>query len=418
MTRQGGEGLRLGEDDEVPPPSPICLAFSGAGLHGFYFNGVCQYIYEQGLPVQEAWGASAGALAALSALMSVGAEAYESVFSNYDRNYLHLPWMFWHGRDFVWDGPDGGIRRFMPKGRKKEAEWLANVVNGRLHIVVSKIAGLRLERVVVSHWDSVEDLIGCVRATMTIPGITATRPFRWRGASWIDGGFVDQHPSTEKAVLVSTSMPFQPWAHSWQRHVDIFRHLPIRMSWWHGGVSGRRDMFSLGYMDAKTYFEVEVEERRKAKPLRPKVRAARFLMNLVLELLQGSFMMALTARFVWRRKALWSSIARCRWASTLALWPPAQLGPGPGRWLMRVGLLAEIASISAASFLLWCTAIDLRLDLSDHLLDLAGLGKKRPLPRSSSQLRLKDSPTEPRHRETERAAVRRARSQPSRARRA
>jgi len=418
---------QLGEAAENADSSlagPICLAFSGAGLHGFYFNGVCQYIQEQEISVKEAWGSSAGALAALSVLMGVGIEAYEVVFTNYDTNYSHVPWMLWHGRDFVWEGNDGGIRRFMPQGRDAEAEWLKNVVNGRLHIVVTKLTGWRFERVVVNHWTSVEDLIGCLRATMTIPGITATRPFSWRGHRWIDGGFMDQHPSTDKAVLVSTSVPCQPWAHSWYRHVDIFRLLPLRMSWWHGNVSARRDMFKLGYMDAKTYFETEFEG--STKPLRPKVRALRFLMNVAVEFIQGSFMFGLFARFVWLYKATWRRLVRGFWASLLGLhgstasWRSRTLL----RYLSRLGLCAELTSIAAASVLLWFTTVDLRLDLSDHLLDLAvkGLGKKRLLLHSCSSNRLApglgDSPCGADLQSLAKERTRRARSQPCRSRRA
>jgi len=416
------------QGDDVEPLGPICLAFSGAGLHGFYFNGVCQYIHEQDIEVQEAWGASAGALAALSVLMKVGPEAYEKVFANYDRHYNHLPWIIWHGRDFVWEGEDGGIRKFMPQGAEAEAAWLQNVVNGRLHIVVTRLSGWRFERVVVSHWTSVEDLIGCVRATMTIPGITATRPFRWRGERWVDGGFVDQHPATDnKAVLVSTSLPMQPWANSWHRHVDIFRHLPMRMSWWHGSVSGRRDMFKLGYMDAKTYFEAGFEENQRAKLVRPKARAMRFIMNLALELLQGSFMLALTVRFVWTRKQLWRSRGPS-WLRLLPLWGALRARANSrrsearlGRLLRVLGVVAELTGIAAASCLLWCTTVDLRLDLSDHLLDLAtsGLGKRR-ISRSNSSLsylRLYADKS-PKTAAMDRSDSRRARSQPCRARRA
>mmetsp|Transcript_36966 Transcript_36966/g.102715 ORF Transcript_36966/g.102715 Transcript_36966/m.102715 type:complete len:417 (-) Transcript_36966:73-1323(-) len=406
--------------DGMSSPGPICLAFSGAGLHGFYFNGVCQYIHEQEIEVKEAWGSSAGALAALSVLMKVGPQAYETVFANYDTNYHHVPWMLWHGRDFVWEGPDGGIRRFMPRGPEAEAAWLKTVVNGRLHIVVTKLVGWRFERVVVNYWTSVEDLIGCVRATMTIPGITAARPYSWRDAHWLDGGFMDQHPSTDKAVLVSTSLPVQPWAASWHRHVDIFRHLPLRMSWWHSNVSCRRDMFKLGYMDAKTYFETEFEEQRAAKPLRPRARAMRFLMNLALELIQGTFMLALTARFVWRRKGLWRCLVQGFWASAPGLQgslrTPASSAwvsrAALGRCLQRFGFCAELASIAAASLALWFTTVDMRLDLSDHLLDLAakGLGNKRFLRSSSSSAALALVHKAER--------TRRARSQPCRARRA
>jgi len=422
----GGGGWDMSQpskasEDELPLAGPICLAFSGAGLHGFYFNGVCQYIHEQEIQVREAWGSSAGALAALSALMRVGPEAYETVFALYDTNYHHVPWILWHGRDFAWEGPDGGIRKYMPRGPEAEAAWLENVVNGRLHIVVTKIAGWRFERVVVNHWTSVEDLIGCVRATMTIPGITAARPFRWRGDCWVDGGFMDQHPSTDKAVLVSTSLPFQPWANSWHRHVDIFRHLPLRMANWHGPVSGRRDMFKLGFMDAKAYFEGAVGGRpRPTKPLRPRARAARYLLNMGLELLQGSFMLALTARFVWSRKALWRRLIpglSSPGGSTLGRRAQAPLALALLRaCLRRAGLLAEVVGFAAASCALWFSTVDLRLDLSEHLLDLAGIGfGRRRLQGFSSSGRLPSDPESP-ARTMER--TRRARSQPSRARRA
>lgn len=388
MSKHGESMRQITNSEPSSQQGPICLAFSGAGLHGFYFNGVCQYVHDQEIEVKEAWGASAGALAALSVLMKVGSEAYEAVFNKYHSNYWHLPWMFWHGRDFVWEGEDGGIRRFMPKGAEAEEAWLDSVVNGRLHIVVTKLVGWRVERVVVSHWTSVEDLIGCVRATMTIPGITAAQPFCWRGERWVDGGIMDTHPSTDKAVLVCTSLPFQPWAYSWQRHVDIFRHLPMRLSIWHSHVDGRRDMFKLGYMDAKCFFETEFEEHRRSKPLRPRARAVSFLMAWVLEILQGSFMLALTARFVWRRKSLWHCLLQCRGFRALA----SMLRPSSTAvksnvtlrvLLRRLSVLTELTTISAATFLLWFSTIDLRLDLSDHLLDLAAAGKKRFLPSAS-----------------------------------
>jgi len=402
-------------DDDRLFVGPLCLAFSGAGLHGFYFNGVCQYIHEQEIEVKEAWGSSAGALAALSVLMKVGPEAYETVFAKYDTNYHHVPWILWHGRDFVWEGDDRGIRKYMPQGSEAEAAWLKRLINGKLHIVLTKLTRWRFERVVVNHWTSVEDLIGCIRATMTIPGITATRPFRWRGHVWIDGSFCDQHPTTDKALLVSTSLPVQPWALSWHVHVDIFRQLPMRMAGWHAPVRDRRDMFKLGYMDAKTYFEGGVEEK-SVKPLRPKARAMRFLLHLGLELVQGSFMLALTARFIWRRKeallrTLLPGLATSLGAPRLPRRLTASLALRAG--LRRLGLFLEVTGITAASVLLWFSTVDLRLDLSAHLLDLAaiGLGRKRT---SSGQLSSDeaDSPLRPMER------TRRSHSQPCRARRA
>jgi len=199
---------------------------------------------------------------------------------------------------------------------------------------------------------------------------------------------MDTHPSTDKAVLVSTSLPFQPWAHSWQRHVDIFRHMPMRMSIWHADVDSRRDMFKLGYMDAKCFFETEFEEHRRSKPLRPRARAVSFLMAWVLELLQGSFMLLLTARFVWRRKSFWHCLLRCRGFRALASkFYPSRTAVKSNAPLMvllrRLSMLTELTTISAATFLLWFSTIDLRLDLSDHLLDLAVAGKKRFLPSGS-----------------------------------
>lgn len=390
------------------------LAFSGAGLHGFYFNGVSRYICEQEIEVKEAWGASAGALAALSTLMQVGPEAYEEVFAMYDKHHMDMPWMFWHGRDFVWDSNGGGLRRYMPKGREEERAWLRKVVNGRLHVVVTRLGNFRFERVVVSSWDSVEDLVSCIRATMTIPGITAVCPLRWRGSLWIDGSFTNLHPSTDRTLLISTSVPVQPWAASWYHHVGIFRPLPVRMSWWHCSVGERRDMFKLGYMDAKAYFERDAAEppsprnalatspsaSRGAGMLRcrPAVRAAVFVSNLALELLQGCFLMVLTAGFVRRRWADWRSIlpllvrAMKRGPGTPARSTGALKASAAttqwARWAaVRLGVTAELLGLVAASLLMWCVAVDLRLDLSDFFINMAA-GSKQVLWRSSAAVGL------------------------------
>lgn len=380
-------------EPEVTFEPPQCLAFSGAGLHGFYFNGICQYLYEQDIEVKEAWGASAGALAALSVLMKGGPEAYEAVFDAYDHNYTQMPWIIWHGRDFVWEG-GGGIRRFMPSGEEAERKWLQEVVNGRLHVVVTKLVGFcKVERVVVSHWTSVDDLIGCIRATMTLPGITATWPFKWRGSYWVDGGLVDNHPHTGNTLLVSTSMPVQPWATSWGRHVDIFRPLPIRSSWWHCSLSERRDMFKLGFMDAKSYYENRMKGQ-EAKPLQPRVRALRFLMKIVLETLQGSFILTLIIGFIRRRKlplqfflstALGKPLAPA--FRKLGLVPAAPGGEW-GKLRNALCIIAQLASLGAASVFVWCSAMDMRFDFSDHLLDMVderARKKAQPASRSGQQ---------------------------------
>lgn len=385
--------LPSSEPQAAPLHPPLCLAFSGAGLHGFYFNGICQYLYEKNIEVKEAWGASAGALAALSVLMNVGPEGYEAVFSAYDKHYTHMPWIIWHGRDFVWEG-GGGIRRFMPTGEEAEKKFLQEVVNGRLHVVVTKLVGFcKVERVVVSHWDTVEDLIGCIRATMTLPGVTATWPFKWRDAYWVDGGLVDTHPSTATSLLVSTSLPMQPWAASWHCHVDICRPMPVRLSWWHCSVSERRDMFKLGFMDAKGYFEAKPQRQELGKPLRPKVRAMLFLMKIILETLQGSFIMTLIAGFISRRQpplqyflstTLGKVFAPCFRKLGLV---PAPSGGRWGPWRNRLCVGAQFAALTVASMFVWNSAMDMRLDLSDHMLELADEGaKKRPqLPSCSGQ---------------------------------
>merc|ERR1719350_546954 len=111
-------------------------------------------------------------------------------------------------------------------------------------------------------------------------------------------------------------------------------------------------------------------------------------MTWVLEILQGSFMLALTARFVWRRKSLWHCLLECRGLRALT----SKLSPNSTvvksnvplmSLLRRLRVLTELTTISAATSLLWFSTIDLRLDLSDHLLDLAVAGKKRFLPSGS-----------------------------------
>jgi len=376
----------------------IRLAFSGAGLHGFYFNGVCKYLLERNIPIKEAWGSSAGALASLSVLMANHAGGgfqainsfYEMAFLAYDRYHHHLPWIFWHGRDFVWEY---GLGAFIPEDPTEASLWLDKVVNGRLHVVVTKVmpSRMRLETVVVNQWYSRNDLIDCIRASMTIPGVTAISPIRWRGELYIDGSFTNQHPSTDRTVLISTSVPVQPWAPSWRHPVSIFRSLPLRDSWAHKDVELRRDHFKLGYMDTMEYFE-SVERKteedhdvlmglaaRKPGHTQPRKRAFWFLVSLAWQVVQGTFLMGMIMNSLRRRRMRWRMVL----AEKVARTSLGQLLPFAGSSLQQplktLGNALEVSIFSLLAGLLFFAATDLRMEFGSPT-PLAGYRIMRPVP--------------------------------------
>jgi len=163
-------------------------------------------------------GASAGAMSAASLLLDELPPAeYAKTIDEFDKERWKTPWMFWKGRNHILDSdelfawPEDFYQR----------------CNGKLHICLTKLPFF--EQVIVNHWDNNDDLRHCLKATMTIPGLTSIFPYYFKGSFYIDGGFINNHPIANLDFLcISTWTPLQPWTTAFNKKIDILRSFSFR----------------------------------------------------------------------------------------------------------------------------------------------------------------------------------------------
>ncbi|RLU18498.1 hypothetical protein DMN91_008855 [Ooceraea biroi] len=175
------------------------LSFSGCGFLGIYHVGVavCIKKYAPQLLLNKISGASAGAIAACSMLcdlplgeitsnvLRVAREARQHVLGPFSPSF--------NIQDILVES----LRKFLPE----DAHLL---VNGRLHISLTRVYDGK--NVIVSQFNSKEDLIQALLCTTFVPFFSGLLPPRFHGVRYMDGGFSDNLPTLDENTI--TVSPF------------------------------------------------------------------------------------------------------------------------------------------------------------------------------------------------------------------
>ncbi|RZF33739.1 hypothetical protein LSTR_LSTR007998 [Laodelphax striatellus] len=155
------------------------LSFAGCGFLGIYHVGVavCFKKYAPHLLLNKISGASAGAIAACCLLCDLPI----AFFLNF-RLFL----------DLIIDFP-----QVLPEDAHLR-------VSGKLHISLTRVYDGK--NVIVSQFNSKEDLLQALLASAFVPIFSGLIPPKWHGVRYIDGGFSDNLPTLDENTI--TVSPF------------------------------------------------------------------------------------------------------------------------------------------------------------------------------------------------------------------
>lgn len=217
----------------VYPQPPILhhietLSFSASGLHVFYHTGVARAMLDENIMVERIYATSGGTMSALYLLLD-----WRSI-ATLDRLLSVLPVdeacrKNETLRDFIWkrlihrDTTAMGIELARLRVLRLLEEWVRQDpntykrVSGRLFIGVTRMPDG--EKHVFSSWVDNEDLLGCIRASMDIPGVAGAPGLLgelWRDNRWIDGGFADLHPIECKNTITVSTLPIPTTSFTFQ----------------------------------------------------------------------------------------------------------------------------------------------------------------------------------------------------------
>lgn len=222
------------------------LSFSACGLHVFYHTGVAHSLLDRHIIISEIICTSAGVFASLYYILDwrnlvpltrllqilpVGDLRLNSTFLD-----NAIGWISWATNCLIGSdssksttttgsSPSEFIQSEMrtAKGthlaRLKVLDFIYSIfqtdpniykkVNGKLFIVLTEWS--TLSRHVFSQWDNNDDLFLCICATTDIPMIAGKPRMsgqKWRGKTWVDGGFRDLHPIRDHATVCVSTTPF------------------------------------------------------------------------------------------------------------------------------------------------------------------------------------------------------------------
>lgn len=175
------------------------LSFAGCGFLGIYHAGVavCLKEYAPHLLLNKISGASAGAIAACSLLCDLP-------LVNMTSDVLRL----------ALDARSGSLGPFSPsfniqdlllKNLEKVLPEDAHLkVNGKLHISLTRVHDGK--NVIVSEFESKEDLLQALLASAFVPVFSGILPPKFRGIRYMDGGFSDNLPAIDENTI--TVSPF------------------------------------------------------------------------------------------------------------------------------------------------------------------------------------------------------------------
>ncbi|XP_072746313.1 patatin-like phospholipase domain-containing protein 2 isoform X2 [Anoplolepis gracilipes] len=171
------------------------LSFTGGGFLGIYHVGVAIGLkkYASHL-VDKASGASAGAIAACCLLCE------ETV-----NGVLHIAEA---ARKYTVLGPFSpyfNVQRVLLEVLEKILPGDVHIrVNGKLHISLTRMYDMK--NVIISQFDSREDLLQALLATSFVPLFSGLLPPRFHGMRYMDGGFSDNLPMFDENTI--TVCPF------------------------------------------------------------------------------------------------------------------------------------------------------------------------------------------------------------------
>nr|XP_050863968.1 patatin-like phospholipase domain-containing protein 2 isoform X1 [Vespula vulgaris] len=175
------------------------LSFAGCGFLGIYHVGVavCFKKYAPHLLLDKISGASAGAIAACcllcdlplgeitSNVLRVAREAREHTLGAFSPSF--------NVHDILLES----LQKFLPEDAHIR-------VNGKLHISLTRVYDGK--NVIVSHYNSRQDLLQALLASSFIPFFSGILPPRFHGIRYIDGGFSDNLPTLDENTI--TVSPF------------------------------------------------------------------------------------------------------------------------------------------------------------------------------------------------------------------
>ncbi|XP_012230680.1 1-acylglycerol-3-phosphate O-acyltransferase Pnpla3 isoform X2 [Linepithema humile] len=175
------------------------LSFAGCGFLGIYHVGVavCFKKYAPHLLLNKISGASAGAIAACCLLCDLPlGEITSNVMRvvREARQYALGPF-----------SPSCNIQSILLEGLQKFLPDDAHIrVNGKLHISLTRVYDGK--NVIVSQFNSKEDLLQALMATSFVPFFSGLLPPRFHGIRYMDGGFSDNLPMLDENTV--TISPF------------------------------------------------------------------------------------------------------------------------------------------------------------------------------------------------------------------
>ncbi|XP_039963748.1 1-acylglycerol-3-phosphate O-acyltransferase Pnpla3 isoform X1 [Bactrocera tryoni] len=175
------------------------LSFAGCGFLGIYHVGVavCFKKYAPHLLLEKIGGASAGALSACCLLCDLPLGSMTSDFFrvvNEARRYSLGPF-----------SPSFNIQTCLFEGLQKHLPEDAHKrVSGRLHVSLTRVHDGK--NVIVSEFESRDELLQALLCACFIPGFSGIFPPRFRGVRYMDGAFSDNLPILDENTI--TVSPF------------------------------------------------------------------------------------------------------------------------------------------------------------------------------------------------------------------
>ncbi|EFN69551.1 Patatin-like phospholipase domain-containing protein 2 [Camponotus floridanus] len=175
------------------------LSFAGCGFLGIYHIGVAIGLkkYAPHLPLNKISGASAGAIAAccllcnmpleetVNAVLFIAQAARQYILGSFSP-YFHVQHVLL-----------GRLQKILPDDAHIR-------VNGKLHISLTRVYDRK--NVIISQFDSKEDLLQALLATSFVPLYSGLLPPRLHGIRYMDGGFSDNLPIFDEDTI--TVCPF------------------------------------------------------------------------------------------------------------------------------------------------------------------------------------------------------------------
>ncbi|XP_018326374.1 1-acylglycerol-3-phosphate O-acyltransferase Pnpla3 isoform X2 [Agrilus planipennis] len=175
------------------------LSFAGCGFLGLYHVGVavCFRTYAPHLLLNKISGASAGAIAACCLLCDLPLGGITSHILRVAQEARKGSLGPFH--------PTFNIQRILHEGLDKHLPEDAHLrVNGKLHISLTRVYDGK--NVLVSQFDSKEELIQAILASAFIPFFSGLIPPKFKGVRYMDGGCSDNLPTLDENTI--TVSPF------------------------------------------------------------------------------------------------------------------------------------------------------------------------------------------------------------------